>query len=71
MEKFIPEYEGYDDTVDSSIANVFTSGFRFGHTTVQPFIFRLAKNYVEHPQFPSILLHQTFFAPWRLLKEGR
>lgn len=70
MEKFIPEYEGYDDTVDSSIANVFTSGFRFGHTTVQPFIFRLAKNYIEHPQFPSILLHQTFFAPWRLLKEG-
>ncbi|XP_032902286.1 eosinophil peroxidase-like [Amblyraja radiata] len=71
MERFLPDYQGYDESVNPSIANAFAAAaFRFGHTTVRGMIFRLAENYEEHPDFPSLLLHQTFFAPWRLIKEG-
>ncbi|XP_078278921.1 eosinophil peroxidase-like [Rhinoraja longicauda] len=70
IDKYLPDYEAYNEAVNPSVANVFTSVFRFGHTTIQPFVFRLAENYQEHPQFPNVLLHQTFFAPWRIIKEG-
>ncbi|XP_051891642.1 eosinophil peroxidase-like [Pristis pectinata] len=69
--KYLPEYKGYDESINPSIANVFsTAAFRFGHVTIQPFLFRLAENYQEHPEFPNLLLHQTFFTPWRLIRQG-
>ncbi|XP_067865983.1 eosinophil peroxidase-like [Heterodontus francisci] len=69
--KFLPAYEDYDEFVDPSIANVFsTAAFRFGHLSIQPTMFRLDENYQEHPEFKSLDLHQTFFTPWRLIREG-
>ncbi|XP_038669915.1 eosinophil peroxidase-like [Scyliorhinus canicula] len=71
MAKYLPVYEGYDESVDPSIANVFsTAAFRFGHLSIQPKLFRLDENYREHPQFKNIDLHLTFFSPWRLIREG-
>lgn len=64
-------YPGYSETVDPSISNVFaTAAYRFAHLMVQPFVFRLDENYREHPQYPSVLLHTAFFAPWRVIYEG-
>ncbi|XP_062396246.1 eosinophil peroxidase-like [Sardina pilchardus] len=64
-------YPGYDENVDPSISNVFaTAAYRFAHLAIQPFMFRLNETYEEHPQFPSVLFHQNFFTPWRLVFEG-
>ncbi|XP_062887811.1 eosinophil peroxidase-like [Mobula hypostoma] len=68
--RYLPEYKGYDESVNPSIANVFSSAFRFGHLTVQPFLFRLDENFQDHPQFPSLPLHQVFLVPWRMIREG-
>ncbi|XP_078082079.1 eosinophil peroxidase-like [Mustelus asterias] len=71
MQKYLPAYEGYDESVDPGIANVFsTAAFRFGHLTIQPKLFRLDENYQEHPQFKNLDLHLAFFTPWRLIREG-
>ncbi|XP_051540923.1 eosinophil peroxidase-like [Myxocyprinus asiaticus] len=69
--KHLGQYPGYDENVDPSIANVFaTAAFRFAHLAIQPIIFRLDENYQNHPQFPSVPLFETFFAPWRVIFEG-
>ncbi|XP_072325504.1 eosinophil peroxidase-like [Scyliorhinus torazame] len=69
--KYLPAYKGYDESVNPSIANVFsTAVFRFGHLSIQPKLFRFGANYQEHPQFKNMDLHQTFFSPWRLIREG-
>ncbi|XP_041931019.1 eosinophil peroxidase-like isoform X1 [Alosa sapidissima] len=65
------QYSGYDENVDPSIANVFaTAAYRFAHLAIQPFMFRLNETYEEHPQWPSVLFHNNFFTPWRLVFEG-
>ncbi|XP_048087442.1 eosinophil peroxidase-like isoform X1 [Alosa alosa] len=65
------QYPGYDENVDPSIANVFaTAAYRFAHLAIQPFMFRLNETYEEHPQWPSVLFHNNFFTPWRLVFEG-
>ncbi|XP_072445616.1 eosinophil peroxidase-like isoform X2 [Chiloscyllium punctatum] len=69
--KYLSPYEGYDESIDPGIANVVaTAAFRFGHLSIQPKLFRVDENYQEHPQFKSLDLHQAFFTPWRLIKEG-
>lgn len=69
--KQLSTYPGYDETVDPSISNVFaTAAYRFAHLMVQPSIFRLDENYREHHEYPSVLLHRAFFAPWRIIYEG-
>ncbi|XP_060703807.1 eosinophil peroxidase-like [Hemiscyllium ocellatum] len=69
--KYLSPYEGYDESIDPGIANVVaTAAFRFGHLSIQPKLFRFDESYQEHPQFKSLDLHQAFFTPWRLIKEG-
>ncbi|KAJ8379307.1 hypothetical protein SKAU_G00000850 [Synaphobranchus kaupii] len=71
ISRFLSTYPGYDENVDPSIANVFaTAAYRFAHLAVQPFVFRLDENYNDHPQYPSVLLHTAFVAPWRVVFEG-
>uniref|UniRef100_A0A8C6WKK5 Eosinophil peroxidase n=1 Tax=Neogobius melanostomus TaxID=47308 RepID=A0A8C6WKK5_9GOBI len=71
MAKRLSVYPGYDSEVNPGISNVFaTAALRFGHLTIQPYVFRLDKNYEEHPDYPSPLLHKAFFAPWRVVFEG-
>ncbi|XP_047677522.1 thyroid peroxidase [Tachysurus fulvidraco] len=67
----IGPYDGYDDAINPSISNVFaTAAFRFGHATISTHIRRLNESFQEHDTFPSLKLHQTFFSPWRIIKEG-
>ncbi|XP_053180992.1 eosinophil peroxidase-like [Scomber japonicus] len=64
-------YPGYNETLDSSISNVFaTAAYRFAHLMVQPLMFRLDEKYREHRDYPSPMLHKAFFAPWRIIFEG-
>uniref|UniRef100_H3CJC3 Sushi domain-containing protein n=1 Tax=Tetraodon nigroviridis TaxID=99883 RepID=H3CJC3_TETNG len=67
----IGPYCGYNPSVNPSTANVFsTAAFRFGHATIPTVIRRLDKNFEEHELYPSLELHNTFFTPWRVVKEG-
>lgn len=71
IQKYLSVYPGYNSEIDPSISNVFaTAAFRFAHLMIQPRIFRLDEKYQEHPEFPSPLLHKTFFANWRIIHEG-
>ncbi|XP_069766439.1 eosinophil peroxidase-like isoform X2 [Narcine bancroftii] len=70
-QEYLPSYNGYDASVNPSIASVFsTAAFRFGHLSIQPTLFRLDENFKEHPQFKNLPLHLTFFSPWRMIREG-
>ncbi|KAK7904613.1 hypothetical protein WMY93_017220 [Mugilogobius chulae] len=67
----IGPYKGYDPAVDPSAANVFaTAAFRFGHATISSTLLRLNQSFQEHESFPHLKLHNTFFSPWRIVKEG-
>ncbi|ERE68009.1 myeloperoxidase [Cricetulus griseus] len=70
MRKYLPRYRGYNDSVDPRIANVFTNAFRYGHTLIQPFMFRLDNQYRPTGPNPRVPLSKVFFATWRVVKEG-
>ncbi|XP_077395637.1 thyroid peroxidase [Festucalex cinctus] len=71
FDNYIGPYGGYDPNVDPSASNVFaTAAFRFGHATISPVVRRLNESYQEDERFPSLKLHDTFFSPWRIIKEG-
>ncbi|KAJ7341754.1 hypothetical protein JRQ81_006605 [Phrynocephalus forsythii] len=68
---YIGTYKGYDPTIDPTVSNVFTTAaFRFAHAAIHPIIKRLNTAYQEDPKLPHLLLHEVFFTPWRLIKEG-
>ncbi|XP_015278580.1 PREDICTED: thyroid peroxidase, partial [Gekko japonicus] len=69
--QYIGPYKGYNHTVNPSVANVFsTAAFRFAHTAIHPVIKRLNAQYQNDPNLPNLHLHEVFFTPWRLIKEG-
>ncbi len=71
FDEYVGPYAGYDDSVNPSVSNVFTTAaFRFGHVTISPRLRRLNESFQEHQRFSSLNLQQTFFSPWRLVTEG-
>ncbi|XP_030392889.1 myeloperoxidase-like [Gopherus evgoodei] len=69
-EKEIPCYRGYDESVDPTVANVFSLAFRFGHGSVQPFVSRLDEHFQPLGPHSQVPLHLTFSASWRVVMEG-
>ncbi|XP_027726335.1 eosinophil peroxidase [Vombatus ursinus] len=63
-------YRGYCSRVDPRVSNVFTLAFRFGHTMIQPFMFRLGNRYQSLKSNSRVPLSTVFFASWRVVNEG-
>ncbi|XP_037057077.1 lactoperoxidase-like [Peromyscus leucopus] len=70
MQKWIPPYQGYSETVDPRISNVFTFALRFGHLEVPSTVSCLDENYQPWGSEPELPLHTLFFNTWRLVKDG-
>lgn len=70
MQKWIPPYQGYNESVDPRISNVFTFAFRFGHLEIPSTVSRLDENYQPWGSEPELPLHTVFFNTWRLVKDG-
>ncbi|XP_044529535.1 lactoperoxidase [Gracilinanus agilis] len=70
FEKEIPRYQGYNESEDPRIANVFTFALRFGHVEVPSAIHRLDEHYEPWRSEPPLPLSTLFFNSWRLAKDG-
>ncbi|XP_074076627.1 eosinophil peroxidase isoform X2 [Macrotis lagotis] len=68
--KTLGHYRGYSSRVDPRVSNVFTLAFRFGHTLIQPFMFRLGNRYQSLGSNSRVPLSTVFFASWRVVNEG-
>lgn len=71
VQKWIPPYQGYNNSVDPRISNVFTFAFRFGHLEVPATVSRLDENYQPWGPEPDLPLHTLFFNTWRIVKDGK
>ncbi|XP_057892200.1 peroxidasin homolog [Melospiza georgiana] len=68
--KMLGEYKGYNPNVNAGILNAFaTAAFRFGHTLINPILYRLNETFQPIPQ-GHIPLHKAFFSPFRIMQEG-
>ncbi|XP_076155894.1 thyroid peroxidase [Alosa pseudoharengus] len=71
FDRYVGPYRGYNDSVNPSVSNVFaTAAFRFGHATIPTTLRRLNESFQDHPLYPSLPLHRTFFSPWRIVRQG-
>ncbi|KAG2467707.1 PERT peroxidase, partial [Polypterus senegalus] len=71
FDHYIGKYKAYNPLLDPTVSNVFsTAAFRFGHATVPPVLKRLDNMFEEKQNYTSVRLHEAFFSPWRLIKEG-
>ncbi|KAM6242101.1 myeloperoxidase-like [Porphyrio hochstetteri] len=68
--KWIPLYRGYKKNVDPTVSNVFSLAFRFGHTSVQPYVARLDDSFQPLGSLSHVPLHLTLCATWRIVMEG-
>uniref|UniRef100_A0A8C9ZPM8 Peroxidasin n=1 Tax=Sander lucioperca TaxID=283035 RepID=A0A8C9ZPM8_SANLU len=63
-------YTGYNPNINTGILNAFaTAAFRFGHTLINPILYRLDEDFQPIPQ-GHISLHRAFFSPFRIVNEG-
>lgn len=63
-------YRGYQENVNPAISNVFaTAAFRFGHTLINPILYRLNASFAEIKE-GHLPLHKAFFAPHKLVQDG-
>ncbi|KAF7704641.1 peroxidasin [Silurus meridionalis] len=68
--KMMGSYHGYNPNINSGIVNAFaTAAFRFGHTLINPILYRLDENF-QPIQQGHIALHKAFFSPFRIVNEG-
>lgn len=63
-------YEGYDPSVNASIANVFSAAsYRLGHSMLSPRLMRLGSDGLPIAQ-GHLALRDAFFSPQRIVEEG-
>ncbi|KAM9176785.1 LOW QUALITY PROTEIN: eosinophil peroxidase-like [Mergus octosetaceus] len=68
--RWIPSYSGYNETMNPTVSNVFSLAFRFGHTSVQPFVSCLDDSFQPVGQLSHAPLPLTFCASLRIITEG-
>lgn len=68
--KMMGSYSGYNPNINAAILSAFaTAAFRFGHTLINPILYRLDEDFQPIPQ-GHISLHRAFFSPFRIVNEG-
>uniref|UniRef100_A0AAV2JCT5 Peroxidase n=1 Tax=Knipowitschia caucasica TaxID=637954 RepID=A0AAV2JCT5_KNICA len=68
--RMMGKYDGYNPNINAGIFSAFaTAAFRFGHTLINPILYRLGEDFQPIPQ-GHLSLHRAFFSPFRIVNEG-